>query len=69
MLSVGGGLPQGLPGERGQTTVAQRLDADQVSVSPVTPESWFSNNKKESPQKLVFCAPLRFKTLVKIRLN
>lgn len=30
--SVSGGLPQGLPGERGQTTVAQRLDAGQVST-------------------------------------
>lgn len=35
VLSVGGGLPQGLPRERGQTTVAQRLDADQVSVCPL----------------------------------
>lgn len=34
VLSVGGGLPQGLSGERGQTTVAQRLDAGQVSLKP-----------------------------------
>lgn len=32
VLSVGGGLPQGLSGERGQTTVAQGLDAGQVCV-------------------------------------
>lgn len=32
VLSVGGGLPQGLSGERGQTPVAQRLDAGQVSA-------------------------------------
>lgn len=32
VLSVGGGLPQELSGERGQTTVAQRLDAGQVSA-------------------------------------
>lgn len=29
-LPVCGGLPQGLPGDRGQTAVAQRLDAGQV---------------------------------------
>lgn len=32
VLSVRGGLPQGLFGERGQTTVAQGLDAGQVCV-------------------------------------
>lgn len=34
--SVSGGLPQGLSGERGQTTVAQRLDAGQVSADTLT---------------------------------
>lgn len=32
--AVPGGVPQGLHGDRSQTTLAQRMDADQVPVSP-----------------------------------
>lgn len=48
MLSVCGGLPQGLFRERGQTTVAQGLDAGQVGVcvsTAVFPELFFKEPK------------------------